>query len=233
MINEKINSKIIKLWNKNFKDNPSAYSPLFYNDITRNGIVFVGINPSSSLAGYRTILKDTLHKNIDPIEFFLWKNVSSDQKNIDICLEVEKLAFQKYAYFKIMHKIGKELNAPIEHIDIFLYKERSQEKFKELILSDGKLNYFALDQLTIFEECLVNTKPKVIVVANAYGSEIINGYYKENLIFDKNNGWHNLKLNDGRIVPIFFSSMLSGQRALDIWSRQRLIWHIKQALRKS
>jgi hypothetical protein len=32
-------------------------------------------------------------------------------------------------------------------------------------------------------------------------------------------------------IPIFFSSMLSGQRALDTGSEKRLIWHIKRVNR--
>ena len=35
---------------------------------------------------------------------------------------------------------------------------------------------------------------------------------------------------DGRSVPIFLVSMLSGQRALDVYSYQRLKWHIKRVL---
>jgi hypothetical protein len=34
-------------------------------------------------------------------------------------------------------------------------------------------------------------------------------------------------------IPIFFTSMLTGQRALDKGSYARLIWHIKYALRLS
>jgi len=230
MKNAKINKKIIKLWDKYFKDYPNEHGPLFYDDFTPGGIVFVGINPSSSPSGQKTILKDTEYADIKQEEFFLWKNLSKSPKDIAICIEFEKLSFQKYSYFKIMHKIAAELKIPCAHLDIFLYKLTSQEKFKDKIIENGKLNQFAIEQLEIFDEVLTDTKPKIVVIANAYGSELINNYYKNRLRFDSKNGWHFFTLSNGKEVPIFFSSMISGQRSLDIWSRNRLVWHINNAL---
>jgi hypothetical protein len=34
-------------------------------------------------------------------------------------------------------------------------------------------------------------------------------------------------------TSVFFTSMLSGQRALDIGSRERLIWHLAKVLKES
>jgi hypothetical protein len=51
--------------------------------------------------------------------------------------------------------------------------------------------------------------------------------------FDENLGTHKI-VNNSELenVPVFFTSMLSGQRALDNGSYQRLIWHIKYVLNK-
>jgi hypothetical protein len=43
-------------------------------------------------------------------------------------------------------------------------------------------------------------------------------------------GFHWLT-KSGKRIPVFFLSMLSGQRSLDRWSYERLIWHIKQAVK--
>src|SRR3989338_1375799 len=58
----------------------------------------------------------------------------------------------------------------------------------------------------------------------------LNSLGSDQLSFDDERGFHWLKL-DGTRVPIFFSSMLSGQRALDTGSYERLVWHIKQAVK--
>jgi len=67
--------------------------------------------------------------------------------------------------------------------------------------------------------------PEVIVVANAKASKIFKQEYKMDDKMNKSTGFY----FKGEI-PIFFSGMLSGRRALDIHSRERLIWHIKKSI---
>ena len=98
------------------------------------------------------------------------------------------------------------------------------------IKENGNLNQFALDQISIFKDALTAVNPKCIVVTNASGSEIIREQFDVNLQWDNKRGFHWFKYGDAKI-PIFFTSMLSGQRALDRWSYERLIWHIEQALK--
>lgn len=231
MNNAKINHKIFSLWNKYFKKDKRVYGPLFYDVFVNNALVFVGMNPSFSTSGYKHILRDTEFANISPKRFFLWKNLSKSYRNVAICIKTEKLSFRKYSYFKIMHRIANELSIPCEHIDLFLYKLTSQEKFKKLLLKGDKLNKFAIEQLAIFDAALNAAKPRVVVIANAYGSEIINKHFANRIRFDKKNGWHIFTLLNGKGVPLFFSSMVSGQRSLDVWSRNRLVWHIAKALK--
>jgi hypothetical protein len=226
-----INKKIIKLWNKYFPDGSTVYAPLFYNKFKTDGIVFVGINPSFSERAQKHIFRDSELGDINATEFFSWKNISNNPDHIKLCLEGERLAHEKHSYFKATRNIAKELDVPYEHIDLFLYKLTSQEEFKKLIYEDGELNQFAIDQLHIFDEVLTATKPRVIVIANAHGSEIVHSRFSGRLTYNKNKGFHYFTLSNGNQVPIFFSSMLSGQRSLDVWSRQRLTWHIGKALR--
>jgi hypothetical protein len=226
-----INKQIVKLWNKYFPDSAEVYAPLFYNKFVTGGIVFVGINPSFSEHAHKHIFRETELGTKDSSKFFLWKNIANNQDNIKLCLESERLAHEKHSYFKPFRNIAEELNVPHEHLDLFLYKLTSQEQFKKLIYDNGELNQFALDQLDIFYDALAKTKPKVIVIANAHGAEIVNNRFSELLRYDKKKGFHYFTLNNGTEAPIFFSSMLSGQRSLDVWSRQRLQWHIGKAIK--
>ncbi len=67
--------------------------------------------------------------------------------------------------------------------------------------------------------------PKIIVVANALTSDIMNNtkFFKINKENFNSNGYHVITINN-REIPIFFTSMLTQQRALDKYSRERLIW---------
>lgn len=226
-----INQKIIKLWNKYFSDNSTVYAPLFYNKFKTDGLVFVGINPSFSEHAHKYIFRETELGKHDSSKFFTWKNISSHPEHIKFCLEAEKLSYEKHPYFKPFRNIADELGISHEHLDLFLYKLTSQEEFKALIYENGELNEFALDQLRIFDEALTATKPKAIVIANAHGSKIVYKYFSDRLQYDKNKGFYYFTLSNAKKVPMFFSSMLSGQRSLDVWSRQRLQWHIGKALK--
>ncbi len=56
----------------------------------------------------------------------------------------------------------------------------------------------------------------------------------------KNNAWLNYNFEENenigtqtyKNIPFFFTSMLTGQRALDIGSFERLIWHINYIKKK-
>jgi hypothetical protein len=77
-------------------------------------------------------------------------------------------------------------------------------------------------------EVIEESQPRGIVVVNAQASVL----YKSNnhLAFDEHRGYYPQKLA-GRNVPVFLSGMLTGQRALDRFSFERLRWHIAKSLR--
>lgn len=146
---------------------------------------------------------------------------------------MDKHAYTNYSlYFGKPIEIAKTLNLPWDHIDLFLYRETSQTSFTNRIMENGELNQFALDQLSIFKDALIAVKPKCIVVSNAFGSEIVRKYLMEDITWDEKKGFHWFKSGDLK-VPMFFTSMLSGQRSLDRWSYERLVWQIKQAVKVS
>ena len=102
-----------------------------------------------------------------------------------------------------------------------LYKKQSDKSIK--------LSEFGEAQFRIFEELLELAEPNVVVIANAAASEIYQWIRRESLAFDNENGYHLDRIGQ-REVPVFFTSMLTGQRALDLGSRRRLFWHLARAL---
>jgi hypothetical protein len=177
------------------------------------------------------IYKGSQYATIKQTDFFKWSNVASHPDLIDQCIAMDKHAYTNYSlYFGKPIEIAKTINLPWDHIDLFLYRETSQTSFMNRIMENGKLNQFALDQLAIFKDALVAVNPRCVVVSNAFGSEIVRKYLKENIQWDEKKGFHWFKSGDIK-VPMFFTSMLSGQRSLDRWSYERLVWHIKQAVK--
>lgn len=231
MRNSEINQKIIALWNKHFAGNIDVYAPIFYDELHKDRLLFVGMNPSFSARGFRTILKDTEYADIDPVSFFKWHNISSNPNSIDDCINIENYAYQNYSqYFGRPIEIAKKVGLEWQHIDLFLYKETSQTDFMNRVRSKGVLNEFGMDQIKLFEDILVQTEPRCVVVTNATSSEILREYIKDDLMWDEERGFHWFT-RGRRKIPIFFTSMLSGQRALDRWSYERLVWHIGQAVK--
>jgi len=232
MRNEEINSKIIALWNKYFKNDPEAYAPLFYDEFKKGGLLFVGMNPSFSARGFRTILQNTEYKDMDTATFFKWSNISANLALIDDCIKVETYASKNYLqFFGRPIEIAKKVGLDWQHIDLFLYRETSQNNFMNRVRNNGVLNEFGMDQIRLFEDILIQIEPKCVVVANATGSEILREYIKNDLSWDAERGFHWF-FKDGKKIPMFFTSMLSGQRSLDRWSYERLVWHIGQTVRK-
>ncbi|MEK7089151.1 MAG: hypothetical protein AAB913_03415 [Patescibacteria group bacterium] len=237
MENEEINKSILNLWEKSFNGNSMVYAPLFYGNFIKNSILFVGLNPSFSKEGFDKILRDTEYENINPEFFYKWSNISKDlNNNISKCIKIEKYAVDKYnRFFQPLKNIANKVNLLFQHVDLFLYRETRQEDFKKSIFKngkDGEINKFGLDQVDIFKKIISLVQPKIIIVANALASDIIRDQFK-NLIsdFDNKKGFYWL-LQDNQKVPIFFSSMITGGR-LDKYSRERLIWHITQAIKNT
>jgi len=228
MENKKINKIIIDLWKRNFNNDLKVYAPLFYGNFIKNSILFVGCNPSFNQRVFARILRGTKYEGIN----LKWRNISRDLEGVDKCISIEKYAIEKYvSYFGPLKNIANETNIPFQHADLFLYRQTSQKEFKKLIFEKGKMNKFGLDQIDIFKKVIKASQPKIIVVVNAFASDIIRDEFIKLITdFDRKRGFHWLSLDNKRKIPIFFSSMITGQRALDKYSLERLKWHIGQAV---
>lgn len=93
------------------------------------------------------------------------------------------------------------------------------------------------------KEIIEEAKPQIIVVANTtarlfFGKDKniekdVNIWLNYDFEFDNLIGTHRIK-TEGNLfnTPVFFTSMLSGQRAMDNGSFERLQWHINFVLNK-
>lgn len=133
----------------------------------------------------------------------------------------------RFPYFKKFPQIANYCGLKWSHIDLFFIRETNQK-----IVESRFYNYedaFLKQNLEIAREIIQLAQPKVIVVSNAFASKVIRSVFETR--FDSNIGTHRIINNKALLnVPIFFTSMLTGQRALDNGSFERLKWHIKFVL---
>lgn len=227
-INE-INNDLIVLWNKNFSAGIDVYAPMQYKKPKIGCITFVGMNPSFSKKGFKKILKGTDKQNLDVSEFYKWP--ISKTFNIDCAHKIETWSLERHDFFAPHRTLAKNLSKEWEHLDLFAYRETNQNKIKPLIIEKGskyKLNEFGAKQFHLFLEILSLAKPSAIVVVNAFASNIYQEQRK--LIFNRELGYHQENLCGIKQIPIFFSGMITGGRALDTFSRERLFWQIDKAI---
>ncbi len=190
------------------------YSFEFLNTIETDAILFIGFNPS-------------VGKNEDISQTYLRRELKEKTK--------------MYPYFNKMEEISIHCdNVPWTHLDLLYYKKNEQETIYEILKKDFGVDYIKgqldITRELIFEKAL----PKVIIVSNALAGKILGKEstkvnsremklkkvcFNYPFKFDSNLGtdkWEN--------IPVFFCSMLSGGRALDNGSYERLKWHIKKSL---
>jgi hypothetical protein len=231
MIDIKNNYKdsILNVWDKHKKDEfilEAGYEyrkyPLAPDHIKKDALLIIGINPSFGKGAQ-------ISQNDMPIGFYANKT-DADANDISYWLKIKELA--NYADVKW------------SHLDLLFIRETNQKTIEKLCISNPA---FIQDQLNISFEIIKKSHPKMIIVTNSFASEffgkkkakhfkfdkIWQGYdfafEGENSNFDQEIGTYNIDLN-GKKTPIVFSGMLSGQRALDIGSFERLKWQVKMIL---
>lgn len=230
MKNKKINEQIINVWKEFEHADPNLLAPIFYDDFKKKRpILFISLNPSFNKKAIKKFLKETHYKNYD----FVWSKVSKKNPGeyVKEIVEIEGLA-KEYPFYKKFKELATCLNSPWEHIDLFFFRQTKQNEFKKFICTDKKqivLTDFGKKQLKISLGMIELIQPSIILVANASASGIV---IEKKEIFSgtfTKYGFHTTEVGN-RKVPIFFSSMISGQRALDNNSFERLKWHMKEAL---
>lgn len=188
------------------------------NEINHD-ILFIGINPAYKIGD--PSVKQSYSKDINFPYFKSFQNIVKNLK----------------------HDYNKDVTW--SHLDLFSFRETNQKYIEsELIKSEEGLS-FLIKQLEFAKKRIEFLNPKIIIVSNAlarrfFGKDLYenkNGF-KENVWmgfefkFDKEIGTDKI-ISDSVLknTPVFFTSMLSGQRAIDNGSKERLIWHINEILK--
>lgn len=207
MINleNKLTDELEKIWsNEKFKEFCS-YRPVAPSHVLKNSVLFIGINPSRS--------KD------EPIQV----NINERSKVLYYSLTQES----GHKYFKKFVDISNEIDLKWTHFDLLFFQETSQNFIKYILQQPNGKEYLA-QQLALSKDIFLSCEPKIIVVNNSMARDFM--FNEMKLEFKWNEAIGTDTYNN---IPIFFTSMLTGQRALDNGSYKRLIWHIKYALKKN
>ena len=239
-----INKEVINLWNSTDKKLLNNRHPFLLNDIGKNKMIFIGINPSFSEKGFIKSFKELedepldediarafnklKESNYDINNFFSYSEDSTfDMK---LSLKVEEYTKEHYPYFNRFKEIAKSVDMEWDSIDLFYLRETKQKNLAKYVFKKKlELNIFGQAQFDITKKVVEKIEPKIIVVANALASNLFKNEYK--IKFNETYGCYFTEINN-QMIPTFLSSMLSGQRALDNFSYERLIWHIKKVIVK-
>jgi len=241
-----VNTKIQEIWedhsqflaeNRPNGESPWPRWPALYDELIENpDVLYVGLNPSF----YKDQMKQRLQEYMEPLELDDLRWTGHDEDVHDFLKWERKYAKESYSYFTPMRNFGIDHDLMWEHIDIFVTRVTSQNKLDDSIgveaYTEGKHQHaFLKRQLDLFFSLLNELAPDVVVVENALARDFLKGTRLKNTTYDltpeenvdPESGYQTIELKDE--TPIFFSGMLSGRRALDIGSRQRLHWHVAKA----
>jgi hypothetical protein len=232
IIQNLIEEPVNKIW-ENYKNDKELCNvpPLAVSEVPDNGIIFIGINPS---------LSENDRLKLEQI----------NDKKIHFYPQPDENETKLPPYFKKFIKIHEEVGLPWGHIDLLYIRETQQSKINDMI-KDEKNIHFIFEQTrvtrNVIDEIIKEANPKVFVVNNTLARGLLGRYKTKDGIFPNNipegqKHWidYLFEWNDeygtfflkGTDIPFFFSSMFTGQRALDNGSFERLIWHIKYVLKK-
>lgn len=232
-----VNEAIVALWSRadlNLRSHvPPLRMPLVYPDLKKGGLLVVGMNPSFSAKAFAEFLRGEEWAGFDPVEFYAWQDAPSPSY-VERARAIERQAQDAYrGYYGKFADAGAELGLDWQHVDLFLVRETKQEDLplhvavdprKDLVLAN--LNDFGLAQVDLCIDTIRSIAPEMVVVANAAAARIVQGRLASE--FDDDCGHHWCSLDTGR-VPMFFSSMWTGVRALDLFSLERLRWQMRRA----
>jgi hypothetical protein len=147
-----------------------------------------------------------------------------------------------YHYYDPMIKLAEQTG--FEHwsnIDITLFRETNQDVLIHFFKNDKKYSGIMEKQLELAIDMIIKVEPEIIVVSNAFVRKVLRplGVFlkDDDKVTDFDSGFRFepdknygtpiiIKPEKLKGKPVFFSSMLSGQRALDKGSFELLIWHI-------
>jgi hypothetical protein len=219
--------------------------PMIYKDLNNVEILFVGINPSrlTNEKVFSFLVKNiSKHKDLENLieltsEEHIFKLFSLDSINkeekIQQLANLNELFFREYAYFKKFIDINKYIeSSSFGHLDLLPIRETDQSKIKQLMENNP---FFLNDAIQLFIQTIERINPKIIVVENSLARDLL----INNEISKKHFPEYSFKISEyskfGTPINhfgqgIIYTSMLTGQRAMDKGSYHRMIHTINQIL---
>ncbi len=221
-IKDELFKEYVKFWNENkdndtfenFFDKFSDYAPKIeigdFDDTVRNGLLFVSCNPSGTDTDFYEQNNKIDYKEV------MWYPKKKDTSGF---LDALKKFSEKCGY-----------GGKYSKLDVFCVVKKAQKQvIKHYSDKNNKSLYEKM--FTIFVDTVEKIQPEVIVVANAFIRDLFQNDFKDIIRYDKNQdleyGGHRAKFGEHETY-IFFTSMLSGGRALDVGSREVLEWAVNR-----
>lgn len=224
----KLEHNYSKIWEKytefSFQEVLSrGYAYHYDKDEKESDILFIGINPSfkkGSLTGSYSFDRNAPHPYFNPFRQF----------HDDLSEKIDCERYKKWT-----------------HIDILAIRETNQKFINTLIKKLEGVD-FVNEQIELAKERMIYIQPKIIVVCNTKARELMgkNEFFNKktkkqydygmnfNVEFDDEFGTYRItNVPELEHTHVLFSSMLSGQRALDLGSRERLVWQIGRVLKSN
>lgn len=199
--------------------------PTYFSDLEENvGLLFVGMNPSFSVSAIQKAHVQLGHNIENASDYYSWGNRDT------FCMVREKelgsWSRQNYSYFRFHRDWSSDLDVKWEHLDLFQVRETSQAVLTAM--RQGFPKFFD-DQLSVLRMAIKFVNPRAIIIGNASAAKIFIEHF--DCEEDADMARHILIVNKSR-VPVFSSAMLTGQRALDIYSRARLFRDLREYLKQ-
>ncbi len=244
MISTQHNHQTINLFSKSPSDSFFGRAPMIYDELNQSDILFVGVNPSFiEIEKSHQFIKDNCTKNnataylsnLDKVSFeALFYDLGSVKSNSKQLGDIHKVFKQHYPYFKKFNEIATQVNVSFEHLDLFPVRETSQKLVTKLI---GQNQDFTDACFDIFLSTLNQISPKAIIIENSFIRDVlINSSHPEIRNYFPRFEFKSFKFNEVGTpinkhgMAVYYTSMLTGQRAIDLGSYNRLIWSLNKFL---
>lgn len=232
-----------------FLKSPSDYffgrAPMIYDELSQSDILFVGVNPSfidinksfnfvkvNSVKNESTAYLSNLEK--DNFES-LFYDLNSVNTNTKLLGDIHKVFRQNYSYFKKFNHIADQLKVRVEHLDLFPIRETSQKLVAKLVSQNQDFTNACFD---IFLSAVRQIAPKAIIIENSFLRDLlINSSHPEIRNYFPSYDFNSFKSSEVGTpinkysMAVYYTSMLTGQRAIDLGSYNRLIWSLSKFLK--
>lgn len=224
-----LNQELEAIWNAHRSESGSL-APLYFSKKNRSSLLCIGMNPSHDFEWFR--IKFGWNKSRVQ-QIFSWSGNNCENRALQEC--ADRGALQNHQYFARPKKLATFVGLELAHVDLFPVRKTQQKVVRKLVYAAGKkenavFTEFAKKCIALLRKALQYYRPIAIVVINAEAGDVLRRSWTQEIsAFDSRAGHHWLQIENEKI-PLFFSGMLSGQRALDNGSFERLKWHVRRAV---